>query len=127
MKKEPIRLSSMASARAIDAEFAFRMDEFMARVAKEHEALAARLNAEHLVLWDEIRAVAGLSATDFPNIAGLSATDFPNIAMAHDTADGKLYVMDADELERVRQACPCPDCEAARAESMPSQASGGIH
>jgi hypothetical protein len=127
MKKEPIRLSSMASARAIDAEFAFRMDEFMARVAKEHEALAARvakehealaarLNAEHLVLWDEIRAVAGLSATDFPNIS-----------MAHDTADGKLYVMDADELERVRQACPCPDCEAARAESMPSQASGGIH
>ncbi|MFL9598537.1 hypothetical protein, partial [Aeromonas veronii] len=67
-------------------------------------------------LWGEIRAVAGLSATDFPNIA-----------MAHDTSDGKLYVMDADELERVRQACPCPDCEAARAESMPSQASGGIH
>lgn len=116
MKKEPIRLSSMASARAIDTEFAFRMDEFMERVAKEHEALAARLNAENLALWDEIRAVAGLSATDFPNIA-----------MAHDTADGKLYVMDADELERVRQACPCPDCEAARAESLPSQASGGIH
>ncbi|XAO36945.1 hypothetical protein WP1_306 [Pseudomonas phage WP1] len=106
----------MASARAIDAEFAFRMDEFMARVAKEHEALAARLNAENEALWGEIRAVAGLSAIDFPNIA-----------MAHDNSDGKLYVMDADELERVRQSCPCPDCASARAGRMPSQASGGIH
>ncbi len=69
-----------------------------------------------LAPWDEIRAVAGLSATDFPNIA-----------MAHDTANGKLPCDGRRRAGARPPALSCPDCEAARAESRAVASQMEVH
>ncbi|BAU20620.1 hypothetical protein [Pseudomonas phage KPP22M1] len=104
MKKEPIRLSSAKSARVIDEKFTEVLEKFVERANKEQDELTARHRAEHAGIWNNIRAASGLDENEYPDIA-----------MAHDTVDGKLYALDANDLARIQRECPCDQCAAARA------------
>ncbi|CAR31249.1 hypothetical protein LMA2_gp07_1 [Pseudomonas phage LMA2] len=56
MKKDPIRLSSVKSARVIDEKFTELLEKFVERANKEQDELTARHRAEHAGIWNNIRA-----------------------------------------------------------------------